>query len=96
MDILTLIGLIVGFGAILGGQVLEGGHVTSLINGPAILIVLGGTVGAVMIQSPLRVFMGSLKMALWSLFPPKQQGQEAINRILEWSNIARKEGLLGL
>lgn len=96
MDILTLLGLIIGFGAILGGQVLEGGHVTSLINGPAILIVMGGTVGAVMIQSPLRVFMSSLKMALWIFVPPKLQGQEAIARILEWSNIARKEGLLGL
>ncbi|VAX05182.1 Flagellar motor rotation protein MotA, partial [hydrothermal vent metagenome] len=96
MDILTLLGLIIGFGAILGGQILEGGHVTSLINGPAMLIVLGGTLGAVMIQSPLRVFMSSLKMALWVFVPPKLQGQEAIAKILEWSNIARKEGLLGL
>jgi len=96
MDILTLVGLIVGFGAILGGQFLEGGHVASLVNGPACLIVLGGTVGAVMLQSPLSVFMSSLKMMLWVLFPPKLAGKEAIAKIMEWSNIARKEGLLGL
>jgi chemotaxis protein MotA len=96
MDLLSLIGLIVGFGAILGGQILEGGHVSSLINGPACLIVLGGTVGAVMLQSPLSVFMSSLKMSLWILFPPKVNGDQAIAKIMEWSNIARKEGLLGL
>lgn len=96
MDILTLVGLLLGFGAILGGQVLEGGHVGSLINGPACLIVLGGTVGAVMIQSPFQVFMTSIKMLLWVVFPPKLQGEQAIQKIIEWSNIARKEGLLGL
>ena len=96
MDILSLVGLIIGFGAILGGQFLEGGHVGSLINGPACLIVLGGTVGAVMLQSPIHVFMSSLKMMLWVVFPPKLQGDKAIEKIMEWSNIARKEGLLGL
>ena len=96
MDILSIIGLIVGFGAILGGQFLEGGHIASLINGPACLIVLGGTVGAVMLQSPVGVFMSSLKMMLWAVFPPKLRSQEAIEKIMEWSNIARKEGLLGL
>lgn len=96
MDILTLLGLIIGFGAILGGQVLEGGHISSLLNGPAILIVMGGTVGAVMIQFPIKVFMTSLKISLWVILPPKLKGQEAIDKVLEWSNIARKEGLLGL
>lgn len=96
MDILSILGLLIGFGAILGGQFLEGGHIGSLINGPASLIVLGGTVGAVMLQSPLRVFMMSLKMVFWIIFPPKLRSDEAIEKIMEWSNIARKEGLLGL
>ena len=96
MDILSIIGLIVGFGAILGGQFLEGGHIASLINGPACLIVLGGTVGSVMLQTPFRIFMNSIKMVLWIVFPPKQHSEEAIGKIMEWSNIARKEGLLGL
>jgi chemotaxis protein MotA len=96
VDILSIFGLLVGFGAILGGQALEGGHIGSLINGPACLIVLGGTVGAVMLQSPLSVFMSSLRMMLWVMFPPKLQGDKAIAKIMDWSNIARKEGLLGL
>jgi chemotaxis protein MotA len=96
MDFLSLIGLTIGFGAILGGQFLEGGHIASLVNGPACLIVLGGTVGAVMLQSSNGVFMASIRMGFWVMFPPKQESQLAINKIMDWSNIARKEGLLGL
>ena len=43
MDILTLAGLVVAFGGIIGGMLIEGGHVSSLLNGPAFLIVVGGT-----------------------------------------------------
>ena len=96
MDILSFIGLIIGVGAIVGGQFLEGGQVASLVNGPACLIVIGGTVGAVMLQSPLHVFMSSLKMMLWVIFPPLRDNEISIERIIQWSHIARKEGLLGL
>jgi len=96
MDILTIVGLIIGFGAILLGQALEGGHIDSLLNGPAILIVLGGTVGAVMVQAPLATFFRSMKMIVWMLFPPKFSGLATVESIISWSNIARKEGLLGL
>jgi chemotaxis protein MotA len=96
MDLLTLIGAILGIGAVLVGQALEGGHIGSLINGPAVLIVLGGSVGAVMVQSPVNVFVRSIRMLFWIFFPPKVHALEAIEKIVNWSNIARKEGLLGL
>jgi chemotaxis protein MotA len=96
MDILSILGLILGFSAILLGQFLEGGHMSTLINGPAILIVLGGTIGAVMLQSTLTVFLRGLKMFTWMFFTPKQEITQTINKIIGWSNIARKEGLLGL
>lgn len=96
MDILSLIGLVVAFGSILGGQVLEGGHIGSIMNAVAMLIVLGGTTGAIMLQTPLPVFMNALKIAKWVFVPPKLEAHEAIEKIVGWSNIARKEGLLGL
>ena len=96
MDLLSIVGLLVGLGAILGGQSLEGGHIGSLLNGPAILIVLGGTIGAVMLQSPFGTFIHSLRMSLWVFFPPRSAADAMIEKIMEWSNIARKEGLLGL
>lgn len=96
MDILTIVGVFVGIGAILVGQSLEGGNIDSLLNGPAILIVLGGTMGAVMIQAPLSTFLYSLRMSAWLVFPPKLAALTSVENIISWSNIARKEGLLGL
>jgi len=96
MDKLSIIGLLLGLGAIIGGQALEGGHIQSLINGPAMLIVMGGTIGAVMLQSSMSVFMHSIKMVYWVFVPPKLGSEQMIEKIMDWSNIARKEGLLGL
>ncbi len=96
MDILSIIGLVVAVGAILLGQILEGGHVGSLMNGPAILIVMGGTVGAVMLQSPGSVFARAMRNSLWVLKPPAPSLTKGIEKVLSWSKIARREGLLGL
>ncbi len=96
MDILTLIGVIVAFGAILVGQQLEGGHLATLINGPAFLIVFGGTLGAVMVQTPLHIFLRAMKMAVWVFKPPKLPMQEGLDKIVNWATISRREGLLGL
>lgn len=96
MDILSIIGVILALAAILGGNILEGGHTESLMQLTAFIIVMGGTVGAVMIQFSLPIFMRGLKMGLWVFFPPKLPVREAIEKIVAWSNTARKEGLLGL
>ncbi|NOY62488.1 MAG: flagellar motor protein [Gammaproteobacteria bacterium] len=96
MDILSIIGLILAFGSILGGNILEGGHTASLMLPTAFLIVAGGTTGAVMLQFPMSIFLRGLKMGIWVIFPPKIDSGSVIEKIVEWSNIARKEGLLGL
>ncbi len=96
MDKISIAGLTLGLVAILGGQVLEGGHVGSLVQGTAFLIVLGGTMGAVMLQSPLPIFLQGLKMGLWVLRPPKFAPDEVIAQVAGWSQIARREGLLAL
>lgn len=96
MDVLTIIGLLLAIGAIVGGNIMEGGHTDSLIQLTAFIIVMGGTIGAIMVQTPLPTFMRSLKMLMWVVLPPKLAQVEAIEKIVNWSNIARKEGLLGL
>lgn len=96
MDILSIIGVILAFVAILGGNYLEGGHAAALINGPAALIVFGGTLGAAFIQTPLKVFKRALVILRWIFVPPSNRLQEGISQVIEWSTIARKEGLLGL
>ncbi|VAW72046.1 Flagellar motor rotation protein MotA [hydrothermal vent metagenome] len=96
MDILTILGLLIAFGAIIGGNILEGGHTDSLIQLTAFVIVMGGTLGAVMIQTQMNVFLRSIGMITWIFFPPRLAPEAAIEKIVNWSNIARKEGLLGL
>lgn len=96
MDLLTLIGLFIGVAAILLGQHLEGGQLATLFNGPAMLIVLGGTLGAVMVQTPFHTFARSMKMFSWVFIPPRVNIKEMLETILIWSRLARKDGLLGL
>ncbi len=96
MDFLTLIGLLVAFGGIFLGQLLEGGKLSSVLQLTAFIIVIGGTTGAVMVQYRLPVFLRSLKMLPWILIPPKSDPQPVIQELLEWSNTARKNGLLAL
>ncbi len=96
IDVLSILGLLLGIGAIILGQFLDGGHLSTLVNGPAALIVLGGTFGAVMLQSPVNIFLRGLRIFTWVFVPPRFHTEETIARIVDWSNIARKEGLLGL
>lgn len=96
MDPLSIIGIILAFGAILGGNLLEGGHVGSLVNGPAIVIVLGGTLGAVLLQTPLKTFVHAVQTIQWVFKPPAADLTGQIQKVVAWSTLARREGLLGL
>ena len=96
MDVLSLIGVILAFVAILGGNYLEGGHASALLNGPAALIVIGGTLGAAFLQTPVNTFKRAMGIIRWIFLPPKIDLQGGIDRVVTWSMTARKEGLLGL
>ncbi len=96
MDILSILGIILSIVAIVGGQHLEGGHVSSIMQGTAFLIVAGGTLGAVMLQFPLHIFMkamGSLGMVFGNVHVDMKG---IITKIVELSNVSRKQGLLAL
>lgn len=96
MDLLSIVGLLLGVAAIVGGNILEGGHASSLVQLAALVIVGGGTLGAVMVQTPVPVFLHALKIFPWIFRPPPLDGEAVIRKVVGWSNIARKEGLLGL
>lgn len=97
MDKLTVLGLIISLTGILSGQLLEGGDLSILIQGAAFLIVFGGTLGAVMVQSPMKVFIMSIRMMRWAFAPPQQASHhELIRKITGWSTTARIDGILAL
>ncbi len=96
IDFLSFIGIVVAFLAIIGGNWLEGGHIDSLINGPAMVIVTGGTIGAILLQTPVPVFLHALRLSGRIFLPSSLDMPSTIEKLVSWSNIARKEGLLGL
>jgi len=96
MDRLSIFGFLLAIIAILGGQYIEGGSISTLIDGPAALIVFGGTIGAVMLQSSSDTFFLAMRISKWVFIPPKSSLMPGLRKIINWSIIARKEGLLGL
>ncbi len=96
MDLISVIGIVLALLAIVGGQILEGGHVGSLLQLTAFVIVIGGTAGAVMLQSTLPTFLRGMRMVKWVFVPPPLDGEALIQAVTQWSTIARKGGLLAL
>jgi chemotaxis protein MotA len=96
MDLATIIGLILGFGAIIGGQVLEGGHVSAIIQPTAAIIIGGGTLGATFVAFPLPALIRALKDVKKAFFPPQANHETIIKDIIGYAAKARKNGLISL
>lgn len=94
MDKLSILGLLLALTGIIGGSLLEGGSVALLLQGASLVIVLGGTVGAVMLQSPIKIFSMGVKMGLWAFVTPKISQQKLIYQLSAWSNVVRRNGVL--
>ncbi|HSH97614.1 MAG: flagellar motor protein [Methylophilaceae bacterium] len=96
MDWGSLVGIVIAFGGILAGQAIEGGHISSLVQPAAFIIVVLGTLGAVLLQTKPSTFVVGIKMAGEIFVPARDDRPELAKKIMIWSNIARKEGLLRL
>jgi len=95
MDIATIIGIVLGLGAIVGGAVLEGLHLNSLVQPTAALIVLGGTFGAAFISFPLHVAINAVK-DLKKLITTSEKNDALIGEICGYAAKARKNGIISL
>ncbi|MES2885161.1 MAG: flagellar motor protein [Pseudomonadota bacterium] len=96
MDLMTIAGLVLAFAALIGGAILKGAGAKSLIGGAAFVIVILGTMAAILVQTPGPVVKHALKMSKWLFKPPVEDGHKLIEKIVEWSNVSRKQGLLAL
>ncbi len=96
MDITSILGIIFGIAAVLGGQVLEGGHISSIIQPTAFIIVMGGTMGAILLSFPAKDLLGAV-MGLKEIFlGAKAPFKETIDLLVSLALKARKEGILAL
>ena len=96
MDILSVIGAILGLIALVGGSILKGAGLSGLWSPAAFTIVILGTFAAILLQTPMHTFRRALGILRWVFFPPAQDHAGLIARMVEWSTVSRKQGLLAL
>ncbi|MDX3773767.1 flagellar motor protein [Chromatiaceae bacterium AAb-1] len=96
MDKLALVGFLLAVLAVAGGFMLEGGALSTLLHLPAFIIVIGGTVGAVMLQTPFIQFRQGLAILPWVVKPPYLPITPTAARVVNWSHAARTHGFLAL
>jgi chemotaxis protein MotA len=96
MDFGTIGGIVFAIGMILVGQAIEGGHVSSILQLTAAMIVFGGTIGAVMVSFPIKEFFRGIKMGAGALTQKKSDLQQILDQIVDLAGVARRDGVLAL
>ncbi len=96
MDITSVGGIVFAIAMILVGQRLEGGHVGSILQLTAAMIVFGGTIGAVMVAFPKKDFVHGLKLVKLA-FGEKDRDMAGIaKQLVDYASVARRDGVLAL
>jgi chemotaxis protein MotA len=96
LDKATLGGIVIAIAGILGGMTIEGGKIAQIIQPTAAMIVLGGTIGGVMISYPLPVVIGSAKRLNQVIFEHGIDMDSLIKEMVSYAQKARKEGIVSL
>ncbi len=95
MDIVTLLGLTVGFALIIGAIVI-GGAVDVFLNVPGMMIVIGGTLAAIMVAFPFEEVIQAFKAAFKMFVQRKTKVRDVVNIMVKVAEISRREGLIAL
>lgn len=96
MDIASLVGLFIGLFAIIGAICMESGSISSILQLPSLIVVLGGTMGAVLINFPLENMLEAFKSVKKVFYNEKENYQDVLDQIILFANISRQKGLLAL
>ena len=96
MDITTILGIVVGIGGILVGQILEGGNIGQLMQITAAFIVFGGTAGAIIASFPIEDLVNAGKYLRVAFFNNEINPKDVINEVIGYAQKARKEGVIAL
>ena len=95
MDLATVIGIVVSFGLVFAA-ILTGSSLSIFINLPSLFIVIGGTIGASLVNYPLGHVLGVIKVCRKAFFTDVENPADVISRFLDYANRARREGILAL
>jgi len=96
MDRLSIIGLFLALASLVGGSILKGAGLSSLWSPAAFVIVIVGTVASILLHTSPAIFRHAFRIVSWVVRPPDSNRQALVRKIVDWSNIARRQGLLGL
>jgi chemotaxis protein MotA len=96
MDLATIIGLVLAWGAFFGSIAMEGGDLKALLNPSAALLVFGGTTGASMIGFPLSTLTGLPAVIKHAFLGKETDVTQVIKMLVGFAEKARREGLLAL
>jgi chemotaxis protein MotA len=96
MDIASIGGIVLAVAGILAGMMIEGGNIGQITQPTAAMIVVGGTMGAVMLQFPLKTFLAALRQAMKIFMADGSDGQEVLKQLVQFANKARKSGIVSL
>lgn len=95
MDLATVIGIVLAFGLV-ASAIIMGGSPIIFISIPSMLIVVGGTVGATLVNYPLGTVLGVIGIAKKTMFTSLESPQSIIDKFMDYANRARREGILSL
>jgi chemotaxis protein MotA len=96
MDIASFGGIALALIGILAGMMIEGGSIAQITQPTAALIVIGGTVGAVMLQFPMNIFLAAIKAVLKVFLHTGSNGEETLAQLVAFANKARRSGIVSL
>lgn len=95
-DLATILGVVIAAGGVTGGLIMEGGKLADVTQFTAAIIVVGGTVGAVMISTPMTVLLGAGKRLIGVARETAQSRAALIEELIGLASRARKLGLVSL
>ena len=96
MDTATIIGLLLAFGMMYASVIMGGGQLSSFWDTASVLMVFGGTTGAIMMAFPLKVLLKAPKSMLKLVLNKSDNPKDTIKLIVSLAETARKDGLLAL
>jgi len=96
MDMSTLIGIGAGMGLVLIAIIQGGGGIALFINIPSLMITVGGTIGATLINFPLPQVIKVIGVVKKVFFNKETSPEETILTLVEFARIARRDGVLAL
>ncbi len=96
MDIATIAGLVIGIGAVAVAFLMEGGAISSILQMPAMILVIFGTIGAATVTTSLETLKNLPNLLKIIFFGRIERPQNLVGRIVKMAEKARREGILGL